>query len=231
MPEQPDHTGIVKQHFEYSYRDYDRIIPELVPGYDDLKKATIVGIEENISEGSNILDLGCGTGILGDEVLRSSHNYNLYGMDISHHMIEEAGKRLARFPTRAHLMEFDFLKIDTIAMPVLRGVVSMLAIHHFENKQALYEKIQKLLKPHGGAFILSDLVVDPNKNPSVMEFRRQHMLQAGLTQQQIDEWFAIFNEEDRPSSVDENLQMLNAAGFKTAVTWQNPSYATFVARI
>lgn len=37
MPDQ-DHSKLVKQHFERSYQDYDRLIPKLVPGYGELVK-------------------------------------------------------------------------------------------------------------------------------------------------------------------------------------------------
>ena len=93
-----------------------------------------------------------------------------------------------------------------VNLPKLDIIVSMLAIHHFKNKTPLYETIYKIVSANRGVFILSDLVVDPRKNPEVYQFRRNHMVNEGMNEKEIDEWFQIFNEEDRPSTIQENLE-------------------------
>ncbi len=230
MPEREHHADIVQEHFDHSYADYDRVVPMLVPGYRELKQSMISAIEKNVQGGSTILDMGCGTAMAAEDILLSANHYRYYGVDFSAWMVEEATKRLQRFGPQAALMRFDFLKLDQVVLPQLNAIISSLAIHHFNNKQEIYALVRKLLPAPQGVFILSDLVVDPHKDDAVMKFRRDHMRASGLSDKEIDDWFRIFDAEDRPSTIDENLVMLKQAGFKAQVTWQNPSYATFVNR-
>lgn len=224
------HLNIVKSHFEYSYQDYNRLIPKLVPGYFELKNSIIESIKNLQLEKASILDLGCGTAILGEEILTSWPKHVYYGLDVSGHMIKEAHARLLKFGERAVLFQEDFFKIEKLNLPKLDIIVSMLAIHHFENKSSLYKSIYKTVLTNNGVLILSDLVIDPRKNPEVYQFRRNHMVNEGMSEQEIDEWFQIFNEEDRPSTIQENLEYLTNVGFQAKVVWRNKSYATFVCK-
>lgn len=225
-----EHAKTVKTHFEHTYQDYNLLIPKLVPGYFELKKSILEIIEKLKLEEANILDLGCGTALLGEEILTFSQNYVYYGIDISEHMVKEARARLSKFNERARVFQEDFFNLNKLNLPKLDIVVSMLAIHHFENKKPLYEAIYKIVSANDGVFILSDLVVDPRKNQEVYGFRKNHMADEGMSEKEIEEWFKVFNEEDRPSTIEENLEYLTKVGFQPKVVWQNQSYATFVCK-
>lgn len=227
---QQEHAKTVKSHFEYTYQDYNRLIPKLVPGYFELKKSILESIKKLELERANILDLGCGTAILGEEILTFSQNYVYYGIDISEHMVKEARVRLSEFDERTTIFQEDFFNLHKLDLPKIDVVVSMLAIHHFKDKVPLYQAIQKIVSASEGVFILSDLVVDPRKNQEVCQFRKNHMRSEGMSGKEIDEWFQIFNDEDRPSTVQENLEYLTKVGFQPKVVWQNQSYATFVCK-
>ena len=225
-----EHAKTVKTHFEHTYHDYDRLIPKLVPGYFELKKSILEIIKRLKIEEANVFDLGCGTALLGEEILTFSQSYVYYGIDISEHMVKEARARLSKFGERATIFQEDFFNLDKLNLPKLDIVVSMLAIHHFENKLPLYEAIYKMVSANKGIFILSDLVVDPRKDLEVYQFRKNHMADEGMSNKEIDEWFQVFNEEDRPSTIQENLEYLTKVGFQPKVVWQNESYATFVCK-
>lgn len=225
-----NHLDTVKGHFEYTYRDYNRLIPKLVPGYSELKNSITEFIKSLQLEKANILDLGCGTAILGEEILTISESCVYYGVDISEHMAKEARGRLSKFGERAVIFQEDFFNLDKLNLPKLDVVVSMLAIHHFEDKMSIYQTIQKVVSANEGVFILSDLVIDPRKNKEVYQFRKDHMANEGMSEKEIDEWFQVFNEEDRPSTIEENFKYLTSVGFQPKVVWQNQSYATFVCK-
>jgi ubiquinone/menaquinone biosynthesis C-methylase UbiE len=229
---QTKHTKIVKEHFDLSYKDYDQMIEKLAPGYPDLIESVLTAIKETEVKEATILDLGSGTAILGEAILTLSDNFVYYGVDISSSMINEAKKRLARFGDRAKLIQEDFFKIDKSEFPSFNILISVLAIHHFDNKFPIYKLANQILgQSKIKMFVLSDLVVDPQKNKQVYQTRRQHMASYGMTEKEIDDWFEVFNSEDKPSTIEENLELLSQAGFQAKVTWQNHSYATFVCKL
>ncbi len=220
-----EHSSLVKQHFESSYQDYDQLIPKLVPGYEDLKGSVLAAIGSQGNQSLEILDLGCGTAALGAAILDQWPESRYIGIDLSQGMIAQAKARLVEFDDRVQLIRGDFLKLTELDLPFVDVVISVLAIHHFDDKGAIYRAARGQLTD-GGMFILSDLVVDPQHNRDAYEFRRRHMLAAGLSQLEIDKWFTLFNTEDRPSTIEENLEYLQEAGFTPETIWQNPSYAT-----
>lgn len=221
------HSQLVKEHFDLDYKNYDEVVPILAPGYMELKRSIVEAINGYNLKDTSVLDLGCGTAVLGAEILSKTSN-NYIGIDFSESMIREARRRLESFGERATLIQDDFFNIPGMDLPVIDCVVSMLAIHHFENKQAVYQMIYNLFESRSGLFVLSDLVVDPQKNKDVYGIRRTHMKEHGMSEEEIDDWFSVFNSEDQPSTIDENLDMLKSVGFNSSVVWQNHSYATFV---
>jgi SAM-dependent methyltransferase len=221
----------IKNNFEYRYRDYDKLIPKLVPGYFELKNAIYNSVKELGLEEARFLDLGCGTAILGEELLNLNPNYSYCGIDISEHMIEEAKRRLRRFGKRARLITGDLSKVNKIEFSESDIIISVLAIHHFENKIPIYRLIYNLCAPHKSTFILGDLVVDPSKDKKIFEIRKKHMENCGMTEKEIEEWFQNWDEEDKPSTIEENVTMLKKVGFLPKLIWQNHSYAAFVCKV
>ena len=99
----------------------------------------------------NILDIGCGSGILSYAL--SEHFENVYGIDISQPMIDIAkAKRssdnIKYINMNAETMSFDF-KFDFI--------VSRTTCHHINDKEKVLEKMVSLLS-EGGKIIIIDNV-------------------------------------------------------------------------
>jgi tRNA (cmo5U34)-methyltransferase len=104
----------------------------------------------------NLLDLGCGDGILGRTILADQPNARAVFVDFSEHMI--AALKQKADPMRSTLVVQDFGNTSwTNSIKPYKPfdlVLSGLAIHHQpdERKRAIYKDIFGLLKP-GGLFL------------------------------------------------------------------------------
>ena len=103
----------------------------------------------------NVLDLGCGDGILGRAVLAEHPNADVVFLDLSQTMIDAAKKAVAAEGKQAKFVVQD-LGANVWQDSVQRDapfdlILSGLAIHHLPNprKRELYQEIFGLLKPRG----------------------------------------------------------------------------------
>src|SRR5262245_27793547 len=104
----------------------------------------------------NILDLGCGDGILLGTLLEVYPEACGTGLDFSPLMLEQAVARLGKFGERARVLERDLGSPawrEGLAGP-FDAIVSGFAIHHLphERKRVLYREVFDLLRP-GGVFL------------------------------------------------------------------------------
>lgn len=152
-----------KQQDEYVAKEFDKA----AEGYDKSKivksyqrQAQILVIKEiQIKKGINILDLGCGTGSGAIDIASQLEGTGkVIGLDLSEKMIEQAKQKLAGFPydnveftvgsgsSLGHESYFDY-------------VLSTNAFHHFSNKEEIFSRVRKSLKPNG-VFIIQDICDD-----------------------------------------------------------------------
>lgn len=112
------------------------------------------------------VDLACGTGSLSAVLLERFPSCRVFGLDGSPAMLEEAGRRLARFGARIDLRTFDLFDDTWLAsIPErVRCFVSSLALHHLDGpqKRRLYRQLAARLEP-GGAILILDLVEPVNR--------------------------------------------------------------------
>ncbi len=103
------------------------------------------------------LDLGCGDGLLGAEILRQYPDAEGVFVDHSPAMIEAADERLAN-NARTHLLDIDYGQPNWTERLALytpfNAIVSGFSIHHQadEAKRRLYADVYAMLTP-GGCFI------------------------------------------------------------------------------
>jgi tRNA (cmo5U34)-methyltransferase len=113
-----------------------------------------------------ILDLGCGDGLMVQELLKVDKGIDATLVDGSQEMLKAAGMRLARFD-RKHLIHASFQ--DLLAQDPLQNtfcfVLSSLAIHHLvmAEKEAMFEYVHRHMDP-GGFFLNIDVVLSPTDN-------------------------------------------------------------------
>lgn len=108
-----------------------------------------------------ILDLGCGTGLEIEALLRRAPNALITGVDLSEEMLARLQNRY-----RAHLNQITLVTDSYLTMPfgvqVYDYIISAMTVHHLlpDTKRNLYRKIHIALKP-GGSYIEGDAVTPP----------------------------------------------------------------------
>ena len=171
---------------------YLSMMRDAVPGYDSFEEATVAATGTGAS---TILELGTGTGETARAVLGKHPDAHITSIDASPGMVRVARENL---PTdRADVI------LGRLEDPLPQGqfdlVVSALAVHHLEgeDKADLFRRVAGVLAP-GGHFVLADVVepVDPSYVVTHLD-----------------------PEVDHPSTLDENIAWLEAAGLIPEITY------------
>src|SRR5262245_32438473 len=165
---------------------------DAVPGYDSFQEATVAATG---TDATTILELGTGTGETARGVLHKHPDAHITSIDASPGMVRVARENLPS--ERADVI------LGRLEDPLPQGpfdlLVSDLAVHHLEgeDKADLFRRVAAALAP-GGHFVLADVVepVDPS-------YVVTH----------------IDPEVDHPSTLDENIAGLEAAGLIPEVTY------------
>jgi tRNA (cmo5U34)-methyltransferase len=143
---------------------YLRMVRSEVPAYDRLQAALA-----NATVGravQSVLDLGSGTGVSAEHVLRVHPGAALTGIDSSEGMLVHARRRLPGATFLVSRLE------DPLPDGPFDLVVSSLAIHHVDHrgKVNLFRRVASALTP-GGRFAFLDVVASivPVSNPVPIE--------------------------------------------------------------
>jgi tRNA (cmo5U34)-methyltransferase len=178
--------------YDFTVESYLTMMREAVPGYDRLEAEVAVATGTGATA---VLELGTGTGETARRVLDRHPDAQLVGVDASPGMVKVARDSLPA--DRVTLL------VGRLEDPLPQGpfdlVYSCLAVHHLQgpDKADLFRRVATNLAPEG-RFVLADVVkpVDPSYVVT-----------------------AIDPEVDFPSTMEEQLAWLHAAGIDPVVTW------------
>ncbi|MBI4620205.1 MAG: class I SAM-dependent methyltransferase [Desulfobacterales bacterium] len=149
--------GKVKDYFNYVSDDYLQVYTETLPSdsiqayiFQERKKYILNLLGKN---GGRVLDVGCGPAIFIHELLE--RGCQVWGVDISHKMIEHAKKILGENELTAKV---EFLVGDTehLSFPnnFFDCVLCVGVLEYIDNEKKSLEEISRVLKP-GGELILT----------------------------------------------------------------------------
>lgn len=173
---------------------------------------------------SNILDLGCGDGIVIDELLKIDNSIEATLIDGSEDMLNRARDRLKDFKN-VHFIRASFQELldKNTTLQNYNFIVSSLAIHHLtmEEKTVLFKTIYSHLNVDG-YFLNIDVVLAPSD-----ALEQWYLL---LWKEWIDErksflgiegghyedivWKYKDNADNKPDILAAQLNTLQAIGFK-----------------
>ena len=138
----------LRSAFDKAAADYDSLRRMLIPHFDAFYGTALDLLEEAMeSRAFRCVDLGVGTGLLSELILKRFPLAEIEGIDFSSRMIEAGLARLAPFGTR---MRFSIADYGECPLPApVDAVVSALSIHHLEDaaKRALFRRIHARLVP------------------------------------------------------------------------------------
>lgn len=201
----------VSNHFENEAFQYDDLIPKLIPKYQEQHEIIIRLLSSKPSGKFRALDLGCGTGILSFLLLSKFSEASIVSFDLAENMLKAAQTKLLKYKDRITFQQGNFATDD-----IGQGydvVLSGLSIHHLKDKekQELSKRIFNALNPNG-IFLTRDIVLGATETLTEQyhEFWRQYIRSQG---EDDGKWFAKYQIEDIPASVEDQLQWLKEAGF------------------
>jgi trans-aconitate methyltransferase len=192
--------------FHFSPDIYAQRMADAVPAYARLQAAIAEAAGAHIPGGGQpaqrLLELGTGTGETATHVLAAHPGAALVGIDASAPMLAHARVRLPGADLRVSRLE------DALPEGPFHLVFSALAVHHLDGagKAELFARVAAVLAP-GGRFVLGDVVVPDDPADAVTPLDR-----------------AL----DRPSSIEEQLAWMAAAGLSPTVAWRERDLAVLV---
>ncbi|MFQ5329117.1 MAG: class I SAM-dependent methyltransferase [Thermodesulfobacteriota bacterium] len=172
-----------------------------------------------------VLDLGCGDGILTQELMGIDNSISATVIDGSEEMVEKARIRLSGCDNITFVKaSFQEILSGKITLPTaLFLVVSSLAIHHLptEGKRELFELIHAHLE-EGGAFLNIDTTLSPTESAEEWyvalwrEWIDEQKKRLGADSN-YDEFISKYREESHYRNLDTlqyQLAALKEAGFR-----------------
>jgi tRNA (cmo5U34)-methyltransferase len=219
----------VATHLSIQVGEYDSRIRTFVPGYERL----IVTVAETLllldNPAPTIVDLGAGTGALAARCLDLLPAASLIAIDTDPAMIEAARVRLQSHP-RVTFQLGNFLETP---LPPCDAIVACIALHHVpapEQKRELYRACHEALRPNG-LFVSADCF--PARDPRLAERHHRHWLQhleQTYSPAESRGYLAAWANEDTYFPLDDELEWLQAAGFRTEVISRDGGFAVITGR-
>ena len=203
----------IEKQFNLIASEYDQNRRKFLPCFDDFYIDTTNFIAHNIATPKRVLDLGAGTGLLSQFWIQHYPATDFVLVDIADEMLDVARKRFkgmdrVTFQVLDYARELPGGSFDVVA--------SALSIHHLEDadKPQLFARIYDLL-PSGGLFINYDqfCAEQPEMDRWINSYWENQLLHSGLTDHDIALWRER-KKLDHECSVEQEIAMLNACGFK-----------------
>ncbi|NEU09882.1 class I SAM-dependent methyltransferase [Flavihumibacter sp. R14] len=216
----------VQTFYDELSSQYTDLINKCVPRYGELMYNMFHYIPEGCKP-KRILDLGCGTGNLTDQVLKHYPEAEIDALDISADILKESQKRFMSQPNVRYI-QADFREMH-LAPGSYDLILSTIAIHHIpdEDKIDLNRDIFQALKA-GGLFIFADQTRGITNEIYEKHISRwkEEAFKLGSTQENWDMWMEHQDAHDYHTPVNWHLRQLEASGFKDVdVIWKNIMWA------
>jgi len=168
--------------YKYFSKIYDRVNPIF---YSNEMRKTVVDMAE-ISEGDQVIEVGCGTGFTTEEIVSRVGEQNVVAVDLTP---EQMQKAIAKFPS------VNFLRGDAENLPfkddTFDAAISAGSIEYWPNPQKGIAEMARVTKSGGRVVILAPRKPD---NLLVRKFAESVMLFPST--QQCVLWFTKAGLED-----------------------------------
>ena len=221
----------VEKFYDQLSSKYSELIIKCVPRYPELIYNMFQYIPEKFSP-KRILDLGCGTGNLTDQMFKKYPESEIDALDISEEILNESRKRFNYTPNIRYIQaDFKSLHLPPGSYDL---VMSSIAIHHIEDteKIKLYKEVFQALS-NGGIFIFADQtrgITDEIYKKNISCWKEEAM-KLGSTLENWDMWMAHQDAHDFHTPVNWHFQELEKAGFReTDLIWKYLMWAVVWAR-
>lgn len=152
-----------------------------------------------------LLDLGCGTGLEIDELLKCFPKLQITGVDLSRDMLAQLQKK----HPQVRCIQGDYFQTE-LGNECFDCAVSVESLHHFtpERKLGLYQRIYRALKFGGQFWEVDYLACCREEEELLMETCREKRRSSGIPDN-------VFVHFDTPLTVEHETELLLQAGFSS----------------
>lgn len=214
-----------KQDFFYIARDsYDDLAERSLPHYREGHALIGQIVAEACPQATRALDLGTGTGVTAEAILRSLPTAQVTCVDAFEEMLLKARQRLLGFGSRVDFVVRDNTEFLQDSTGTLDLIVSAFCLHHLTptEKQLIFRLIQSRLDP-GGVFLMLDFTRFENPVLEAMGRRATefHMKTWIVNEPEREAWLDHWNNINIPDPCDQMIAWLQAAGLhaETVCRW------------
>lgn len=220
----------VKEKFDNISENYDRQRKRLIPCFDDFYKVSVDAIDSQTNS-PKILDIGAGTGLFSNFILKKYPNASLTLIDISEKMLTIAKERFKDLTNIRYIAE-DYTKYDFDDKYDI--IISALSIHHLpdEEKSRLYKKCYSMLAENG-IFINSDQTLGETPYIETLNKKiwKREIESSGLTKDEILSCYDRI-KLDKEATLQQQLYWLKEAGFSdVSCIYKYYHFAVMIGRL
>lgn len=194
--------------------------------YEDVHQGNWGELYEHIAdffdEGlETLLDIGCGTGLELEAVYRRFPEARVTGIDLSGDMLARAREKFVGKGFQG--IEADYF-VHPFPAETFDAALSFETLHHFpyEKKGKIYEKLFQTLKK-GGYYIECDYVACCQEEEDLC---RERLARARAKSALPED---VFLHIDTPLTLEHQLELMERAGFRARVLYQNGGTVVFRA--
>lgn len=201
----------IQRKFDEISEKYNEQRKKFIPCFDDFYGVT-ASIASFKTDMPSILDVGAGTGLLSEFLMKKYPKAFFTLIDLSDKMLEMAKERFKGHHNVKYIIN-DYTKYNFIEKYDM--LISALSIHHLDDKvkKDFYQKCYTLLKP-GGIIINADQV--HGETAYVEELNKRiwfdSIESSGLTKEEIQSGYERI-KLDKEARLDQQLSWLKDAGF------------------
>jgi tRNA (cmo5U34)-methyltransferase len=222
-----------KNSTPYLPEDYDAKTSNVMSYYLSFHQK-IINLVKSLSSSPKIwMDTGCGTGSLVSKAIAEFPHTKFRLLDPSEGMLDQARKKMFSYP-RGRL---EFLKASPTQefsqnLKENPDVITAIQCHHYlsrENRAKATRVCYDLLK-EGGIYIIFENIRPSTKDGTAIgkQYWVNFQLSHGIDEKEIQKHLERFDTEYFPLTVEENLELLRATGFKTVeLFWYSYMQAGF----
>ena len=164
-----------------------------------------------------VLDAGCGTGLLTEDLLQTLPEGQVIGVDLSKNMLRTAREHLASYGNKVA-----FVAADLNDLPFERafdGIFSTAAFHWVTDHDKLFRSLYRTLKP--GGWLIAQCGGGPN-----LARHRERVRNLGQTDR-FSKFLGQYKEPWEFADAETTATRLRHAGFEQIDTSTEPAATTF----
>ena len=172
-------------------------------GYKESYVEIVKYIPKNVT---NLLDLGCGTGLQLDEIFKLYPNIAVTGIDLTQALLNQLK---VKYPNRnIKLICGSYFNID-FGKDVFDCAISCQTMHHFpkEDKIKLYSRLREALKKNGRYVECDYMIINQSDEDLYFSENKRKRAEQGIPDGE-------FYHYDTPCTIENQIKMFLEAGFR-----------------